>query len=69
MLVLQAPGSLLVMYFLAILNKQDFTTWAPYLITFIQQSILIGQCLYYRFKKPDAKSSDMSEITPLVKDN
>ncbi len=48
MLIIQAPGAILVIYFQAILNKEDFTTWSPYVVTLIEQVILIVQCLYYK---------------------
>eukprot|EP01119_Soliformovum_irregulare_P006903 TRINITY_DN1930_c0_g1_i2.p1 TRINITY_DN1930_c0_g1~~TRINITY_DN1930_c0_g1_i2.p1 ORF type:complete len:291 (-),score=56.29 TRINITY_DN1930_c0_g1_i2:184-1056(-) len=50
MLLMQLPGSLLVMYFQAILNAADFTTWMPYLFQFIQQVILVVMCAIFHFK-------------------
>ena len=69
MLLLQAPGALLVMYFLAILNQQDFTTWGPYLVTFIEQLVLIVQCIFYIIKERREKSQNhgLQEIDPLIK--
>lgn len=50
-LLVQAPGALAVVYFQAIMNHGDWTTWSPYLCTAIQQSILIVQCVVYYCQK------------------
>jgi len=47
MLLIQIPGSLLVIYFQAILNAADFTTWAPYFFQCIEQAILVVMCVIF----------------------
>eukprot|EP01118_Nematostelium_gracile_P005978 TRINITY_DN190_c0_g1_i1.p1 TRINITY_DN190_c0_g1~~TRINITY_DN190_c0_g1_i1.p1 ORF type:complete len:262 (-),score=33.33 TRINITY_DN190_c0_g1_i1:47-832(-) len=41
MLLLQMPGALMVMFFQAILNGADVSTWLPYAFLFIEQLILV----------------------------
>jgi len=68
MLALQAPGAILVIYFLAVLNKADFTTWAPYVVTFIEQVILIALCAFYHIQEKRAmeKSKVLNDIVTTV---
>jgi len=47
MLLLQMPGALLVMYFQAILNAADASTWVPYAFLFLEELLLVIMCLYY----------------------
>jgi len=47
MLMIQAPGALLVIVFQGILNRADATTWAPYGCTFLQVSMLIGLIAWF----------------------
>jgi len=65
MLLIQLPGSILVIYFLAVLNKEDFTTWSAYVITFIQQLILTIMCGIYQCRpKPiDPETTILLEQT------
>jgi len=48
MLLIQAPGSFLVVFF-QISVGSDLTTWFPYVITFLSQLILVSMCLYFMF--------------------
>jgi len=47
MLLLQVPGSLLVIFFQGILNKADITTWGPYVFGAIEQMILIVMLTFF----------------------
>lgn len=49
MLLIQGPGSAATVYF-QIDSKQDFTTWVPYALCGIQQTILIIMLLYYQIR-------------------
>jgi uncharacterized protein with PQ loop repeat len=51
MLLMQLPGSLSTVYFQAFLDKGDITTWGPYMVTAVQQSILIMMCLIFWCKR------------------
>jgi uncharacterized protein with PQ loop repeat len=51
MLLIQLPGSLSTVYFQAFLDRGDVTTWGPYMVTAIQQSILIVMCLVFWCKR------------------
>jgi uncharacterized protein with PQ loop repeat len=47
--ILQIPGNLL-MIILQLLYKQDWTTWCPYLVSSIQQIIIIIVMIYNRYQ-------------------
>jgi uncharacterized protein with PQ loop repeat len=47
MLLIQMPGSLVVVVYQAILNDGHWTTWGPYVVATIQQMILIVLCLVF----------------------
>jgi len=51
MLLLQMPGALLVMFFQAVLNAADITTWAPYAFLFVEQLILVILISIYRMRE------------------
>lgn len=51
MLSLLLPGCLTTVFFQAVLDRSDFTTWVPYLITSFQISILIIMCIVFWCKK------------------
>jgi len=68
-LALQAPGALVVVYFQGFVNPNgNWTTWLPYMVTSCQQSVLIGQCTYYWFKRrASIKGTPVTrETTPLL---
>eukprot|EP01111_Echinosteliopsis_oligospora_P017893 TRINITY_DN7937_c0_g1_i3.p1 TRINITY_DN7937_c0_g1~~TRINITY_DN7937_c0_g1_i3.p1 ORF type:complete len:343 (-),score=38.98 TRINITY_DN7937_c0_g1_i3:50-994(-) len=50
-LLLQAPGSLVVCYFQAIVSHGNWTTWLPYMVTAIQQLVLVLMILFYWFRR------------------
>mmetsp|Transcript_3617 Transcript_3617/g.4003 ORF Transcript_3617/g.4003 Transcript_3617/m.4003 type:complete len:300 (-) Transcript_3617:246-1145(-) len=47
MLLLQIPGAFLIVYFQAVQSKSDITTWGPYVIQGIEQSLLLAMCIVY----------------------
>jgi len=61
MILLQAPGSFLVVYFQAS-SGADVTTWVPYIITGIQQVILAGLCLYFQRLEGMRKKEDQKGL-------
>jgi len=62
MLLIQMPGSLLVVFFFqAILNKASITTWAPFLFAATEQLILIIMCLIYSRKKKSESEMNFFE--------
>jgi len=56
MLMIQIPGALLVIIFQGLLNHADITTWGPYLISGIQQMILVVMCIIFRQKTKEPPS-------------
>jgi len=65
MLLIQIPGSLLVIYFQAILNEADFTTWAPYFFQCVEQGILVAMCLIFWIR---SKQNRGLEKRPLLEE-
>eukprot|EP00736_Rhodelphis_marinus_P010990 Rmarinus@m.14667 len=55
MLYLQAPGSLIVVYFLAIESRESASLWFATLMSAIEQLILLGMLLYYQKTLPPVK--------------
>jgi len=66
MLLLQMPGALLVMFFQAILNSADVTTWAPYAFLFVEQLILVVMCSIFNIQKQRMKDHQNSEKQRLL---
>jgi hypothetical protein len=64
MLILQTPGAFMFVFFLALLYHDDFTTWVPPLVSGIEQSILLGMCIYYWVEEYRAKKKE--EKQPLL---
>jgi len=69
MLILQIPGSLLVMFFQAF-NHKDITIWLPYVFQFLQQSILVVMCVIFavqdRMKKKKLEEDPYDEEQTLL---
>jgi len=63
MLLLQAPGALVVIIFQGILEHKGPQTWAPYVATGTQQTILIVMCLYYTWQER-RKGYSLMDVTP-----
>jgi len=63
MLLLQAPGSFLVVYFQAIEYHSNVSTWLTFLITGIQQSILLILCIYYEIQNKIRSRRKFSDST------
>eukprot|EP01088_Endostelium_zonatum_P018285 TRINITY_DN5806_c0_g1_i2.p1 TRINITY_DN5806_c0_g1~~TRINITY_DN5806_c0_g1_i2.p1 ORF type:complete len:320 (+),score=67.49 TRINITY_DN5806_c0_g1_i2:128-1087(+) len=75
-LAIQAPGTLVVVYFLLFVSKEGISTWLAYLTAGIQQLILLSLLIYYNYKGkkeeedsihvnqslPASGVSDMSEV-------
>jgi len=51
MLLLQAPGSFIVVIFQGILYRESVSTWLTFLLTGIQQTILLILCLVFEFRR------------------
>jgi uncharacterized protein with PQ loop repeat len=51
MLMIQAPGTMVVVYFLVFLSDESVTTWIPYLTAGVQQFVLLALLLYYEFRR------------------
>lgn len=66
MLALQAPGSVVVIYFQISIGG-DFTTWVPYIVTFLCQMLLIGFCIFYYIRDCKAPPAEEGEKTSLLK--
>lgn len=47
MYALQTPGNLVLIFYLAIVNKNPITTWVTYLVTFTEQFIILCLLLYF----------------------
>lgn len=47
MLCIQAPGSLIIVYFLAFVSKESVSTWLSYLAASVQMIVLIVMLVYY----------------------
>lgn len=58
MLAVQMPGAVVVSYYQGVLNHADFSTWAPYVLTAIQQVILIVMLVIFmcRDKRKNRRS-------------
>jgi len=67
MLILQMPGSLLVMFFQAVLNRSHVSIWVPYFFQFVEQLILVVLCAYFILQARKKKSGD--ETALLIGDN
>jgi len=72
MLCIQMPGALLVVFFQGILNHAHFTTWAPYILGAIQQTILIVMIIIFylrdkrRLKTDPTNYHNSAEAQPLI---
>eukprot|EP00003_Mantamonas_plastica_P022864 TRINITY_DN3963_c0_g1_i16.p1 TRINITY_DN3963_c0_g1~~TRINITY_DN3963_c0_g1_i16.p1 ORF type:complete len:188 (-),score=52.57 TRINITY_DN3963_c0_g1_i16:19-582(-) len=62
MLVVQVFGSILFLYFNAYINKEDYTTWLPNLVTMIVMAFLLGMCVKYEFVDPWLGKKDGQEM-------
>lgn len=54
MYILQTPGNLVLIYYLAILSRNPITTWITYLVIFTEQAIILMLLIYY-WKKEKAQ--------------
>ena len=67
MLILQTPGAFLFVIFLAFLYHDDFSTWLPPLVSGIEQSVLLGMCIYYWITERKTKREETQPL--LVNDD
>jgi hypothetical protein len=65
MLLLQAPGSFLVVFF-HWRYHESVSTWLPFFITGIQMIFLLGMCIYYEMKKRRHRSENIQEEQRLL---
>lgn len=63
MLLIQAPGNILVVCFQAILAGNNWTTWLPYVITAVEQLTLTAMWLWYKCIKPKRSTNIVAEDT------
>jgi uncharacterized protein with PQ loop repeat len=62
MMALQAPGSFLFVYTLAVRPGNNFTTWITYLCTGILQAILLAMCIVFAIReKRQRRMTDLEE--------
>jgi uncharacterized protein with PQ loop repeat len=59
-LAIQAPGSMINAVFMAIGQSDDWTTWLSSFLLSIEQFVLLGMCIFFRYcwkkKQPEALS-------------
>jgi uncharacterized protein with PQ loop repeat len=68
MILIMLPGSFTVLYFLAFVEHQSFSTWVSYLFAGIQQLVLFVLLLWYDYIRPRfAKRGTREEKTELLK--
>jgi len=60
MFAMQTPGNIIIIFFQAFLFKQYVSTWITYVITLIEQLIILIMIIYYHFKNKNR--SDFYEI-------
>lgn len=63
MLLIQAPGNILVVCFQAILAGNNWTTWLPYVITAVEQLTLTAMWVWYKCIKPKRSAKIVAEDT------
>jgi len=70
MLLIQAPGSFVIIYFLIFVSHESISTWLSYVSAATQQLILLALLYYYARKSRSnmvAKNiQEDTEITPLI---
>jgi cystinosin len=66
-LSIQAPGTMVVVYFLLFVSGEDVSTWLSYFTAGIQQLVLLALLLYFEFwyKRGQKKEAGDDEDTPL----
>eukprot|EP00698_Gefionella_okellyi_P007671 TRINITY_DN1876_c0_g1_i2.p1 TRINITY_DN1876_c0_g1~~TRINITY_DN1876_c0_g1_i2.p1 ORF type:complete len:236 (-),score=35.83 TRINITY_DN1876_c0_g1_i2:58-765(-) len=62
MLLIQAPGTALVVIFQAGINRAALTTWLPFLFSCVQQTVLLIICFVFWFR--DRRARKRVEIRP-----
>jgi hypothetical protein len=46
------PGTFTIMFFMAVIEKQNFSLWISYLLSGIQMILLLGLLIYYDYIRP-----------------
>ena len=57
MVAMQAPGSAVIVFFMAVVTKDNVTTWVSYLASAIQLFILLFLLIYFECKQRRAKKA------------
>jgi uncharacterized protein with PQ loop repeat len=52
MILMFVPGCFTIMFFMAIVEKQSFSLWISYLLSGLQQIVLLGLLIYYDYIRP-----------------
>lgn len=64
MFIIQTPGNLIIIMFQAVLFKQNWSTWISYVVTFVEQLIILVILLVYKFGKCKfIESNSLSALT------
>lgn len=67
--LIQAPGGTVNALFMAIGNKDNWTTWFPIIVGAIQQFILLGICIFFILKNRKRRQlADVISEKPLISD-
>jgi len=61
-LAIQAPGTLVVVYFLAFLSNESVSTWLSYLTAGVQQLVLLALLVYFWWKNRKKSSPESMPI-------
>jgi uncharacterized protein with PQ loop repeat len=69
MFLLQAPGNLVIIFFQAIMYHQDWSTWFAYVITFVEQLIVVILILIYKYRTPNNVSVVVTEDSDMLLGN
>ncbi|GJJ77761.1 hypothetical protein EMPS_10120 [Entomortierella parvispora] len=67
-MLIQTPSTILLTVSIALRPTANWTSWIVYAVSAIFQSILLGQCIHYRYraKKLGYSSFTVAERTPLL---
>ncbi|KAH0795217.1 PQ loop repeat family protein [Histomonas meleagridis] len=69
LLLLQAPGGTLSSLFMMIGQGDDWSTWLGSLTAAIQMYVLLGFCIYFKYKKRKAQKAAEFSKDPLINQN
>lgn len=66
MLCFQAPGSLVIVYFLVFSSQENVTTWLPYCVSALQQFLLLGLLLFFDLRARWRRSKGFDNSTSQI---